>query len=79
LRTALTEMRDRTFIAESGKKRAGTDVIGTLWDLLLTDSLGARREAANKTQVAEVELALDGNRRRAELLEGFHERGTVRP
>ena len=32
LRTALTEMRDRTFVGESGRKIAGAEVIGTLWD-----------------------------------------------
>ena len=32
LRTALTEMRDRTFVGESGRKIAGAEVIATLWD-----------------------------------------------
>ena len=41
LRTALTEMRDRTFVGESGKKIAGTEVIGTIWDAALEQSLGA--------------------------------------
>jgi len=72
LRTALTEMRDRTFVGDSGRKVAGTDVIGTLWDMLLADSLGARRKAFVKTTIAEVEFALDGNPRRNEILEGFH-------
>lgn len=75
LRTALTEMRDRTFVAESGRKIAGTDVIGTLWDRLLSDSLGVRRDAAMKTARAELEYALDGNSHRAEILEGFEALG----
>ena len=41
LRTALTEMRDRTFVGESGAKIPGTEVIGTLWDAALELSLGA--------------------------------------
>ena len=41
LRTALTEMRDRTFVGESGKQIAGAEVIGTLWDAALELSLGA--------------------------------------
>ena len=77
LRTALTEMRDRTFVGESGHKVAGTEVIGTLWDMLLADSLGARRDAFVKTTLAEVEFALDGNSRRGEILDGFHAHGTV--
>ena len=41
LRTALTEMRDRTFVGESGRSIPGTEVIGTLWDAALEQSLGA--------------------------------------
>ena len=41
LRTALTEMRDRTFVGESGAQIPGTEVIGTLWDAALELSLGA--------------------------------------
>jgi hypothetical protein len=77
LRTALTEMRDRTFVGESGRRIAGTEVIGTLWDRLLSDTLGVRREQARKTALAEVEHALDGNPRRDELLEEFHALGSV--
>ena len=44
LRTALTEMRDRTFVGESGRRIAGTEVIGALWDAALEQSLGANRE-----------------------------------
>ncbi len=32
LRTALTEIRDRTFVGESGQQIAGAEVIGTIWD-----------------------------------------------
>ena len=45
LRTALTEMRDRTFVGESGRTIAGTEVIGTLWDAALEQSLGAEPRA----------------------------------
>jgi hypothetical protein len=77
LRTALTEMRDRTFVGESGRKVPGTDVIGTLWEALLADSLGVRREAAIRTTLAEVEHALHDNPRRDAILEGFHAHGSV--
>jgi hypothetical protein len=76
LRTALTEMRDRTFVGESGRKLAGIDVIGRLWDAALGESLGPRREQFVKTVVNELEHALESNRRRAELLEGFHAHST---
>jgi hypothetical protein len=72
LRTALTEMRDRTFVGESGKKIAGAEVIGTIWETALAQSLGPNRENFVKTATAEVEHALASNPRRAEILEGFH-------
>ena len=76
LRTALTEMRDRTFVGESGRRIPGTEVIGTLWDAALEQSLGANR--------AELRAHRDGARsstrsrrhpRRADILEGFHALG----
>jgi hypothetical protein len=72
LRTALTEMRDRTFVGESGRRVPGAEVIGTLWATALEQSLGANRETFLRTAMAEVEHALAANPRRAELLEGFH-------
>ena len=72
LRTALTEMRDRTFVGESGRRIPGTEVIGTLWDTALEQSLGANRENFLRSAMAEVEHALADNPRRSELLEGFH-------
>jgi hypothetical protein len=77
LRTALTEMRDRTFVGESGRKIPGSVVIGTLWDAALEQSLGENRKNFVKSQTAEVEHALAGHARRAEVLEGFHALGTA--
>ena len=37
LKTALTEMRERTFVGESGRKYPGTEIVGTLWERGLTD------------------------------------------
>jgi len=64
-------MRDRTFVGESGRRVAGTEVIGTLWDAALEQSLGVNRENFLRTARAEIEHALEGNAGRAELLEGF--------
>ena len=75
LRTALTEMRDRTFVGESGARIAGTDVIGTIWDTALELSLGANRENFVRTAMGEIEHALAGNARRDEILEGFRALG----
>ena len=42
LKTVLSEMRDRTFVGDSGKKHDGSDLIGALWERALAESLGAR-------------------------------------
>lgn len=76
LRTALTEMRDRTFVGESGAKIPGREVIGTLWDTALEQSLGANRENFVRTATAEVEHALVGHPRRAVLLDEFRALGS---
>ncbi len=55
LRTALSEMRDRTWIGDGGKQHAGTDMIGRIWDPLLTQSLGPARDEARRATRAEVE------------------------
>jgi hypothetical protein len=55
LRTALTEMRDRTWVGDSGKHYQGTEMIGRLWDEGLEQSLGAGREAGRKAIRGEVE------------------------
>ena len=55
LRTALTEMRDCTWIGESGQRYDGAEMIGRLWDAGLEQSLGAGREAGRKAIRGEVE------------------------
>jgi len=75
LRTALTEMRDRTFVGENGKRVPGAELVGTLWDAALELSLGANRENFVRTATTEVEHALAANPRRDQLLEGFRALG----
>ncbi len=55
LRTALTEMRDRTWIGEGGKHHVGTEMIGRIWEPLLAHSLGAARDEARRATRGEVE------------------------
>jgi hypothetical protein len=71
LRTALTEMRDRTFVGESGATVPGSEVVGTLWDTALEQSLGANRQAFMRQAMGEVEHSLAGNPRRDDILEEF--------
>ena len=79
LKTALTEMRDRTFIGESGRRYAGTSVIERIWNVAMAESRDVRRPALLRATLAEVEHALGGNRRRDDILEGFHACGSLRP
>jgi hypothetical protein len=57
LRTALSEMRDRTWVGDSGRRYAGADMVGMLWDRGLGDSLQGRRHDNLNTIMREIELA----------------------
>jgi hypothetical protein len=56
LRTALTEMRDRTWRGEGGRTYAGADMVGRIWDPLLAQSLGPVRQEGRRAALAEVEF-----------------------
>ena len=56
LRTALSEMRDRTWIGEGGRRHRGSDMIGRVWEPLLAHSLGPGRDEARRATRAEVEF-----------------------
>jgi len=79
LKTVLSEMRDRTFKAESGRHVAGSEVVGRCWERSMGESLGVRREQNLAVTLREVEHALAGNPRAGEILEHFHALGTIRP
>jgi hypothetical protein len=79
LRTVLSEMRDRTWVGEHGTTHPGTEMVGTIWDQAMHDSLFLRRtEFLNMTE-QEVEHALQGRSDAAEVLEAFHALGDLRP
>jgi len=79
LRTALTEMRDRTFVTETGGRRPGAEVIGTIWDALLEESLGLLENEARDFTLGEVERALGARPDGADLLEEFHAVADITP
>lgn len=79
LRTALTEMRDRTIVATSGGRMAGTEVIGTLWDKLLVESMGTAEAANRAAFTKELHFTLEGRPGGAELIERFHAAGDWHP
>lgn len=79
LRTALTEMRDRTFVTLSGGRVPGAEVIGTLWDASLEESLGMLENQNREFTLREVERALEPHPQASDLLAEFHDLGTLRP
>src|SRR5581483_10693896 len=63
LKTTLSEMRDRTFLTNSGRKVPGTEVIGQIWERARAESVGTRHEANVRIVRSEIELALESNPR----------------
>src|SRR6202022_4147027 len=63
LKTALTELRDRTWLGDRGRRYAGADMIGPIWDRALRDSMTTLREANRRIVHADLEQILDGRPR----------------
>jgi hypothetical protein len=77
LRTALSEMRDRTWVGSGGRKHAGTDMVGLLWDRALRDSLLLRRQENLNFIMREIETALDGRSDGNDIVEEMLALGSV--
>jgi hypothetical protein len=77
LRTALSEMRDRTWLGESGATYAGSDMIDRIFDPLLAQSLGAGREETRRAMLEEIEFWLGKKRQGDDLLAEFLALGTA--
>lgn len=71
LRIALSEMAVRTFRGSSGRTRAGTEVVGAIWERCLAESLGAGERRTHAIAAALVELGLEGRADAGELREEF--------
>ena len=72
LATALTELRDRTWIGEGGTRHSGSDMIDRLWEHLLEQSLGTGREQSRLAILGELErwcLRREGGQ---DILAEFH-------
>lgn len=76
---ALTEMQERTFKGLSGRHYSGKEIIGSLWDSALSDSMGVLEDQNRMFVLGEVERALETKHNGAELLEEFHRLGDIRP
>lgn len=81
LKTTLTEMRTRTFVAEDGSHMPGTEVIDRCWGYSMRQmfGLGGKRDERRSMIAAQLEEALSGNRRKAEILRSFYDLETPDP
>lgn len=78
LRTALSEMRDRTWVGASGRRYPGTEIIGTLWDQALETSTMVRRGDFLRQAMGELTVALEGRADADDLIEQVLALGQVR-
>ncbi len=77
LRTALSEMRDRTWVGEGGRRHAGSDMIGRIWEPLLAHSLGPGRDEGRRAALGEVEFWCARHRNGADLMAEFRALGAA--
>jgi hypothetical protein len=77
LRTALSEMRDRTWVGTGGRGHAGSEMIETLWDRALHDSVLLRRQENLAFTMREVEHALAVRPNAGDIIEEMLSMGSV--
>lgn len=79
LRLVLSEMRDQTWRATSGRRYDGTELIGRLWEHAVEQSRHARRGYALRQALQEIDLAIGDRADHDDLLDEFLALGMVRP
>ena len=77
LRTALSEMRDRTWVGSGGRRHPGTEMIGRLWDRALRNSVVLRRREHLQMVMAEIGTAVAGRPDADDLIEEMLSLGRV--
>jgi hypothetical protein len=78
LRTALSEMRDRTWKGASGATYDGTEMMQLAWDLAVSESTIMRRDEGLKLAMREIEHALQGRTDASDVLDEMLSLGDVR-
>jgi hypothetical protein len=78
LKVALSEVRDRSFVGESGRRHRGGDMIARVWDRTLKESRLLRRGDILRFAMREIDDAVEGRSDRDTLLEEFFSLGVVR-
>jgi hypothetical protein len=76
LRTALTEVRDRTLLGQGGTRIQGSVVIHDLLQAELDEALGARRRRSLLNTLDGIESAVSARPDRIDFLTAFHSLGT---
>lgn len=81
LKTVLTEMRSRTFIATDGRRLPGTEIIDRCWDYSMRQmfGLGGKRSERRAMIADQLDVALAGNRRKKAILANFYDLETPDP
>jgi hypothetical protein len=77
LRTALSEMRDRTWVGSSGRTYPGAEMLQRLWDKTLRNSVIVRRQANLDTSMNMIVHALEDRSDGDDVLEAMLSIGTV--
>lgn len=78
LRTAISEMRDRTWIGASGRTYDGAEMIGRLWERSLEESTVLRRSDQINLSYREIVHALDGRPDAGDIIDELFSMGSVR-
>ncbi len=74
LRTALSEMRDRTWIGDDGSQYVGSEMIERIWDPLLAQSLGASAAESRRATLSEIEYWCGKHKNGVDILAEYHAR-----
>ncbi len=77
LRTALSELRERTIVGSSGRRYDGAEVLAAIWEPAVAEQRGQRRTDLLDATWREVRRAVEGRRDAADLLERFDAAGTT--
>jgi len=68
LRVALSELRDRTIVGDTGRHHRGADLLAAIWEPAVADQRGARRSELERLVAREVHHSLAGRSDEADLL-----------
>jgi hypothetical protein len=77
LGTTLSEMRDRTWLGRDGSHHEGAEMIGTLWEASLEQSINQGRQDFLAMAVREVRAGLEGRPDADDLFDEFLSLGSV--